>query len=112
MTKPAKHFERWTHADDEKLRMMWTHGVDAETIAEHLERTVATIKWRWWHLRLLDARDEMHETLAHETQIVLPLDENHEPPNDFQIRKSPIEMIERRWLWGLITIVRFKYAEH
>jgi len=112
MNKPKKHFDRWNPSDDAKLRMMLAHGVDVDEIANHLQRTPATIRWRWWKLRMDDATDCVHDSLANETSVILPLgdDNTAECPLPDQ-KKSPIEMIERRWLWGLITTTRFKYAD-
>lgn len=110
MNKPENHRHRWSKSDDAKLRMMLNHGVDVNDIAETLQRTPATIRWRWWHLRLVDAADDLHNELANETSVVLPTGEMGEM-GPLSQKKTPIEMIERRWLFGLITTVRFKYND-
>ena len=108
--KPKNHFKRWAESDDAKLRLMQKHGMSTEKIAGILHRTPATIHWRLWKLKFDDVHDEMAESLAAETSVLIPIDtpDEHEKLNN---KKSPIEMIERRFLFGLITIVRFKYAD-
>jgi len=130
-TKPANHNKRWNESDDAKLNMMFEHGVSINDIAAFLGRTPGTINWRIYHLGLRPTADTINDELARETGPVLP-GENGEmvavgtkddlPPRDESTAKSnitgnpilpkriPIEMIEKRWLWGLIVIVRWKYA--
>jgi hypothetical protein len=127
-TTPPNHNKRWTASDDAKLTMMWAHGVSYNDIAEFLGRTSEAVQWR---VKSLNLRDMSNDELARETGPVLP-GENGEfvavgtkadlPPrkdSDNVNRKTgkpalpkriPIEMVERRFLWGLIEVVRWKYA--
>jgi len=130
-TTPANHNKRWTASDDAKLTMMWAHGVSYNDIAEFLQRTPGTIQWRVAQLALRSKYPDANDDLALETGPVLP-GENGEmiavgTKDDLPPRKDsdnvngqtgkpalpkrvPIEMVERRFLWGLIEVVRWKYA--
>jgi transposase-like protein len=113
MNKPENHFQRWSPGDDARLRMMLQSKTSIKEIARQLKRTPGTIGWRRWHLQMSEANNELNAALAAETRVLLPSpntpDEMDLPPLDS--RQTPIEMIERRLFWGLITITRFKYAD-
>lgn len=109
MNTPENHRKRWNESDDAKLRMMIAHGTPTNEIARQLKRTPGTVNWRWWHLRIMDANDEMNDLLARETSVILPEHDETLPP--LPEKKKPIAMVERRLFWGLLTITRFEYAD-